>query len=134
MRSGALGDFNGDGNQDLVATNGTATSVSVLLGNGDGTFRPPLIFDAGGSPVSVAVGNFNSDQVQDLAVTGSFPGTFLLLGNGDGTFASAVSYTAARSTREPAARVLPGSSFSARDAPSSQRLRASSSRPWRCRR
>ena len=40
-RSLALGDFNGDGNQDLVATNAPAASISVLLGNGDGTFRSP---------------------------------------------------------------------------------------------
>src|SRR5262245_17758623 len=85
-RSLAAGDFNGDGNQDLVATNASAASVSVLLGNGDGTFRTPLIIGIAGRPVSVAVGDFNSDRVQDLAVTGSFPGTFLLLGNGNGTF------------------------------------------------
>ena len=45
-RSLAVGDFNGDGSQDLVATN-VAGSVSVLLGNGNGTFRAPLIFDTG---------------------------------------------------------------------------------------
>jgi hypothetical protein len=86
IRSVALGDFNSDGSQDLVATNGTARSVSVLLGNGNGTFRAPSIFDTGGVHVSVAVGDFNSDRLQDLAVTGSFPGTSMLLGNGNGTF------------------------------------------------
>jgi len=86
IRSVALGDFNSDGSQDLVATNGSARSVSVLLGNGNGTFRAPLIFATEGVHVSVAVGDFNRDRLQDLAVTGSFPGTSLLLGNGDGTF------------------------------------------------
>ena len=73
-RSLAAGDFNGDGNQDLVATNASAASISVLLGNGDGTFRTPLIFDAGGVPVSLAVGDFNNDRIQDLAMAHhSFP-------------------------------------------------------------
>ena len=62
-RSLAVGDFNGDGSQDLVATN-VAGSVSVLLGNGNGTFRTPLIFDTGclGAVYSVAVGDFNNDH------------------------------------------------------------------------
>jgi FG-GAP-like repeat len=67
-------------------TNPSAASISVLLGKGDGTFRAPLIFGAGVRPVSVAVGDFNSDHVQDLALTGSFVGTSVLLGNGNGTF------------------------------------------------
>jgi FG-GAP-like repeat len=78
-RSIALGDFNSDGSQNLVATNDSAASVSVLLGKGDGTFRAPSVFGTGGSSVSVVVGDFNSDHLQDLAVTGSFPGTAVLL-------------------------------------------------------
>jgi hypothetical protein len=46
-RSIAVGDFNGDGAEDLVASNAPATSLSVLLGNRDGTFRAPLVFLAG---------------------------------------------------------------------------------------
>jgi hypothetical protein len=89
-RALAVGDFNGDGSQDLVATN--ASSVSVLLGNGKGTFRAPLIFDTGGpgSVHSLGVGDFNNDYVQDLVVSidnivpsGGFS---ILLGNGNGTF------------------------------------------------
>jgi hypothetical protein len=87
QRAVAAGDFNGDGSQDLVATNAPAASISVLLGNGDGTFRTPLIFDAGGVPVSLAVGDFNNDRNQDLAMAHrSFPGISVLLGNGNGTF------------------------------------------------
>ena len=93
-RSLAIGDFNGDGSQDLVATN-VAGSVSVLLGNGNGTFRAPLIFDtgfsSGGGVYSVGVGDFNNDHVQDLAVgidggPGPASGFSVLLGNGNGTF------------------------------------------------
>ena len=76
-----------------------AGSVSVLLGNGNGTFRAPLIFDTGfssglGDIYSVGVGDFNNDHVQDLAVgidgliaAGGLTGGFsVLLGNGNGTF------------------------------------------------
>ena len=64
----AVGDFNGDGVQDLAVANQGSNNVSVLLGNGDGTFQAARNFDAGRSPVSIVVGDFNGDGVQDLAV------------------------------------------------------------------
>src|SRR2546425_30496 len=89
----AVGDFNRDGRPDLAVANYAASlpgTVSVLLGNGDGTFQPALIFGtSGANPEYVAVGDFNGDGVPDLAVahSGSTPGTVsVLLGNGDGTF------------------------------------------------
>jgi hypothetical protein len=88
----AVGDFNGDGFLDLVTANeGTPPhftgTLSVLLGNGDGTFQSARNFPAGTQPTSVAVADFNGDGIPDL-VTGSL----LLLGNGDGTFRPAVPY------------------------------------------
>ena len=67
----AVGDFNGDGRQDLATANGGANTVSVLLGNGtgsagDGTFTPAASPATGGNPYSVAVGDFNADGRQDL--------------------------------------------------------------------
>src|SRR5260370_2965783 len=84
----AVGDVNGDGVQDLVIANFGSNNVSVLLGNGDGTFQGARNFAAGASPNSVAVGDFNGDGVQDLAVANltAANNVSVLLGNGDGSF------------------------------------------------
>src|SRR5712692_3099804 len=52
----AVGDFNGDGVQDLAVANNVSDNVSVLLGNGDGSFQAARNFGAGIGPSSVAVG------------------------------------------------------------------------------
>ena len=95
-RSVAVGDFNGDGRQDLVAANYGGSSVSVLLGTGSGTFATEIDYTTGASPRCVAVGDFNGDGKQDI-VTGNGHGypydMSVLLGNGDGTFSTNVDYT-----------------------------------------
>jgi len=99
----AVGDFNADGKLDLVVVNQVCPvntsicspgSVSILLGNGDGTFQPHVDYATGPDPLSVVVGDFNHDGILDLAVAdhvsvidGASPGMVsLLVGNGDGTF------------------------------------------------
>jgi FG-GAP-like repeat/Abnormal spindle-like microcephaly-assoc'd, ASPM-SPD-2-Hydin len=68
----AIGDLNGDGKEDLVVanygspTNQLASSVSVLSGNGDGTFKPGVAYLAGESLTYVAIGDFNGDHKPDL--------------------------------------------------------------------
>jgi len=64
----AVGDFNGDGKDDLVVTNPAADQVSVLLGTDFGDFLSPNAYAVGDSPWSVAVGDFNGDGKPDLAV------------------------------------------------------------------
>src|SRR5438132_5406623 len=69
----AAADFNGDGKPDLAVTNYGSNTVSILLGNGDGTFPAPVNFGAATNPRSVAVGDFNGDAKRDLAVLNQGP-------------------------------------------------------------
>lgn len=108
----AIADVNQDGKQDLLITNQCAApclfdgegSVAVLLGNGDGTFQPPVAFDTGAqNPFSLVSADVNGDGKFDLVIANCAPtGTVVcgttdgvvsvLLGNGDGTFQQAVTY------------------------------------------
>ena len=97
-KSNAVGDFNGDGIPDLVVSNYGDNTVSVLLGNGEGTFRPKVTYAAGSWPVSVAVGDFTGNGIQDLVVANNGAGTVsILLGNGNGTFQAPVAYASSGS-------------------------------------
>jgi hypothetical protein len=83
-------DLNGDGKLDLAAANLSDNTVTVLLGNGDGTFTAAPSPVTGARPAAVAVGDFNRDGNPDLAVANFQDGTVtVLLGNGDGTFTAA---------------------------------------------
>src|SRR5207245_1675781 len=83
----AIGDFNGDGAQDLAVDNIGSDDISVLLGLGDGTFGPQTRFVVGRGPTSVAIGDFNADGRQDLAAANLSSGYLsVLLGRGDGRF------------------------------------------------
>jgi hypothetical protein len=86
-------DFNGDGNQDLAVANYLDNTVSVLLGNGNGSFQSQVTYTTGTGPVNVSAADFNGDGKLDLAVVNALANTVsILLGNGDGTFQTAVDY------------------------------------------
>jgi hypothetical protein len=77
----------GNGHLDIITTNGHAGTVSVLLGNGNGTFQPALTFTVGGDPASVVVADVDGDGTPDLLVANYGSDTVsVLLGNGHGAF------------------------------------------------
>jgi hypothetical protein len=85
-------DFNGDGRADLAAVGLGGTGLSVLRGNGNGTFAATVNYTATGGNAVVAA-DFNNDGRPDLAVPDSFGGTVAVLrNNGDGTFAAKVDH------------------------------------------
>lgn len=97
----AVGDFNNDGNLDIVTGNYTDNTISVLLGNGDGTFQSAATYYVGPNPYAVAVGNINgyldiitANINYDRSTQSCGPGTIsVLLGDGKGNFATARNYS-----------------------------------------
>ena len=63
----AVGDFNGDGKQDIAVANYSSSTVSIRLGDGMGGFSGTTDVSVGSNPISVAVGDFNGDGRQDIA-------------------------------------------------------------------
>jgi len=89
----AAADLNGDGYLDLVVTGNYLTQAYVLLGNGDGTFGPPVGFGLVNQPFSVAVADFDGDGKLDLALADfNNQAVAVLLGNGNGTFRPQTEY------------------------------------------
>ena len=101
-----VGDFNGDGKLDIVTAEETGEHFSaregvggltVLLGNGDGTFQAPVDYFAGVFPMAVTLGDFNHDGRLDIAAANfgsdaNGGNVSILIGNPDGTFQPAVNY------------------------------------------
>src|SRR5256885_11734585 len=88
-----VGDFNADGKPDLAVANDGSGDVSVLPGNGDGTFQNTVNYVTGPRPESIAVGDFNGDGKPDLVVANfGCTNMALLVRDGDCTFQIAANY------------------------------------------
>jgi FG-GAP-like repeat/Domain of unknown function (DUF4214) len=87
------GDFNGDGKVDLVVGDVTHSDVVILLGNGDGTLKPPVTYHMAAAPYYIIANDFNRDGKLDLATANLNAGNIsVLLGRGDGSFDPPVNY------------------------------------------
>ncbi len=94
----AVGDFNGDGKLDMAVADEGDNTVSILLGNGDGTFQSQSTFPTGVAPDAIVAGDFNGDGKLDLGVANFTDNTIsILLGNGDGTFTAGRTITGVNS-------------------------------------
>ena len=82
----ALGDLDSDGNLDLAATNWDGGEISVLLGNGDGTFAAPERLGVGAAPQGIDIADLDDDGALDLVTTNLYGDVKVLLGVGDGSF------------------------------------------------
>jgi hypothetical protein len=101
-----LADFNGDKILDMAVANSGTSTITVLLGNGDGTFTTPTTstYTVGNEPVALVAADFNGDHILDLAVAnelgrGAGQCLSILMGNGDGTFKPAVNYAGGHAPR-----------------------------------
>jgi hypothetical protein len=115
----SVGEFDGDRALDLAVPNQNGLSegmVSILRGNGDGSFQAPVSYPTGDQgPISVAVADYNRNGIADLAVVNDGSGgngnVGVLLGNGDGSFQASTTYTVGPAPRFLAAGDFNGDGF-----------------------
>jgi hypothetical protein len=93
----AVGDFNSDGLADLVSANYKDNNVSILIGNGKGSFSSATKFAVGNKPFYLTQGDFNGDGFVDLATVNYQDDTIsILLGDGQGSFGSPTNFAAGK--------------------------------------
>ncbi len=81
-----VGDLNGDSKPDVIVASSQSQVVSIFLGKGDGTLRPPHHYPLDGPAGKIEIKNLNGDGVVDILVSNGESGGARLIGNGDGTF------------------------------------------------
>ena len=107
------GDFNGDGLWDVATVNGTSDDVSVLLGNGNGTFRSAVSFGVGKIPLAVVAADMDGDGLLDLVLALSGADQVVVLkGQGTGLFQKVASQGAGKGTTFLAVRDVNGDGWS----------------------
>ena len=85
-------DFNGDGKMDLATANEGSNHVSILIGNGSGSFIAATIFAVGANPHSVISADFNGDGKMDLATANGSNDVSILIGNDSGSFSAPTNF------------------------------------------
>jgi len=106
----AVGDFNRDGKLDLAVANKGSATVSIFLGNGDGTFQTKVDYATIASPVGITTADLRGNGILDLAVV--TPGEIsVLLGNGDATFQPHVDYPGYPVGSEPLGGIIVAADF-----------------------
>lgn len=89
----SLGEFNQDGNADLVIANSASRTVTILSGDGEGSFHQSQEMYVGQAPAAVLTADFNGDGRSDIAVALKGENSVaIILGNGDGSFRPPLSY------------------------------------------
>jgi hypothetical protein len=92
-QAGILADVNGNGKLDLITANADAGTISVLLGNGNGTFAPEASYVVGTMPNALVAANLDGDADLDLVVVnGSNDNVVVLRNNGAGVFTTVGGY------------------------------------------
>src|SRR5580658_362862 len=88
----ATGDFNGDGKLDIAVANSSGNNISVLFGDGKGTFNPPVNYSDSRGPGFILASDLKGDGKLDLVVANYESGVSVFLNNGTGTFLKAADY------------------------------------------
>jgi hypothetical protein len=89
-----VGDFTGNGIDDIIVFSKNSDQAEIFLGNGNGTFQPGTVFNVGENTYAAEAVDLNGNGILDLITTGTNGGAvYVQMGNGNGTFGSPTSYT-----------------------------------------
>lgn len=105
----AIGDFDGDNKPDIATANSSSNNISILINNGDATYKEKVDYQGGSAPYNINSVDINKDTVADLIICNYTTAEIgVMIGNGDGTFQERVGYAAGNGPRHSVAEDLDG--------------------------